>query len=289
MVRGLAITWSTMACVLLNMMMGCGCGDACSCSKRSLVRRSPVFGHKIRIVHAELFSPAGVEERRVNLRRAGNVRIGLGGHIKSAAACAGNHAQTFGSLAQATAVDMGDMQRRTGDRSRSDDLAHRFDAVAPAMHEHRHAAFGGDAKHLDDFLARRPRRVLNTHADAKAARVEFVPQPLLHTFYLFRGGWVIRRGAGRRHDLPVADGGPAEDGRARPGMAGARPVIDERGITALVEKLTHVGWANLELQRGGHTIHRLQAVAGSGLVVLVEIDEAGSDDETRGVNDTRAN
>src|SRR5439155_19776309 len=44
MVRGLAITWSTMACVLLNMMMGCGCGDACSCSKRSLVRRSPVFG-----------------------------------------------------------------------------------------------------------------------------------------------------------------------------------------------------------------------------------------------------
>src|SRR5438128_10716232 len=156
---------------------------------------------------------------------------------------------------------MGDMQRRTGDRSRSDDLAHRFDAVAPAMYEHRHAAFGGDAKHLDDFLARRPRRVLNTHADAKAARVEFVPQPLLHTLYLLRGGGVIRRGAGGRHDLPVADGGSAEDGRARPGMAGGRPVIYERGVAALVEKLTHVGRANFQLQRGGHTVHRLQAVA----------------------------
>jgi hypothetical protein len=89
---------------------------------------------------------------------------------------------------------MDDMQRRTRDRSRSDDLAERFDAVAPAMHEHRHAAFGGNAKHLDDFPESRPGRVLNTHADSKAASGDFVAQALLHTLYLFRGGWVIRGG-----------------------------------------------------------------------------------------------
>jgi hypothetical protein len=117
------------------------------------------------------------------------------------------------------------------------------------MHEHWHAAFGSDAKHFNDFLMRRPGRALNTHADA----------------------------------------GPAEGGRARPGMAGGLPEIDECAIAALVEKLTHVGRANFELQCGGHTVHRLQTVACSGLVVLMEINEAGSDDKAGRVNDVHPN
>ncbi len=85
----------------------------------------------------------------------------------------------------------------------------------------------------------------------------------------------------------IVDGGASvglsEAMASNPDLQG-RPDV----VAALVEKLAHVGRANLQFQRGGHTVHRLQAVACGGLVVLVEINEAGSDDEAGRVNDSRS-
>ena len=48
----------------------------------------------------------------------------------------------------------------------------------------------------------------------------------------------------------------------------------------------HIGGANFQFQRGGYTVEGLDALAFRILAVLMQIDKAGRDDKTAGVNDT---
>src|SRR6516225_8790783 len=72
--------------------------------------------HEVGIGSKDLLLPTRIEKRRVDLRQTGDVRIRLGSDVEAASARSGNHTQTFRRLAQATAVDVYDVQRRSGDR-----------------------------------------------------------------------------------------------------------------------------------------------------------------------------
>src|ERR1700734_3048287 len=50
------------------------------------------------------------------------------------------------------------------------------------------------------------------------------------------------------------------------------------------QELGDVGSADLHFERGGHSVERLDALAGEILGVLMQIDEAGRDDQSLGVN-----
>ncbi len=68
-------------------------------------------------------------------------------------------------------------------------------------------------------------------------------------------------------------------------MAGGSAVVNERVPFLRLQKLGHVGRANLHFERRGHAVERFDALAGKLLAVLVQVDEAGSDDEASGVDD----
>jgi hypothetical protein len=77
-----------------------------------------------------------------------------------------------------------DVQGGAGDGGGGDHLADRLDAGAGLeaprtadVHEHRHAAGGGQAKDLDRFRARGARRVDEAHADPQRAGVDLVFEP----------------------------------------------------------------------------------------------------------------
>ena len=52
-----------------------------------------------------------------------------------------------------------------------------------------------------------------------------------------------------------------------------------------IQKLSDVGRANFHFQRRRYAVERFDALAVEFLAVLVQIDEAGSDDEAGGVDD----
>ena len=65
-------------------------------------------------------------------------------------------------------------------------------AEAADMREHRHVPRCRQPKHLDHFEAGRARRVLNAHADAQRAGIEFLPQAIFDRLDLLRAwrvGW----------------------------------------------------------------------------------------------------
>ena len=77
----------------------------------------------------------------------------------------------------------------------------------------------------------------------------------------------------------------AEDQRSRGDVAGGGAVVDERVSLLGIEKLFDVGSADFHFERGGDAVEGFDALAGEILAVLVQVDEAGSDDEAGGVDD----
>ena len=67
-------------------------------------------------------------------------------------------------------------------------------------------------------------------------------------------------------------------------MSDADAVVDESSRFSLSVPSLDIRGAHFELERGGHTITRLKPVGLRRLTVRVKIDEAGSDDESRGVD-----
>jgi hypothetical protein len=68
-------------------------------------------------------------------------------------------------------------------------------------------------------------------------------------------------------------------------VAGGRAVVDQRIPLLGIQKLGDVGRADLHFQRGGYAVEGLDALAGEILAVLMQVDEAGCDDEAGGVDD----
>ena len=77
----------------------------------------------------------------------------------------------------------------------------------------------------------------------------------------------------------------AENQGARGHVAGGGAVVDERVSLLGIQKLGDVGCADFHFERGGHAVEGLDALAGKILAVLVQVDEAGRDDEAGGVDD----
>ncbi len=67
----------------------------------------------------------------------------------------------------------------------------------------RQLALGGNSEHVDDFEPRRAGSVLNAHADAEGAGVEFVAQALLDALDLFWRGGLVGGGSAFRQDGSV--------------------------------------------------------------------------------------
>ncbi len=68
------------------------------------------------------------------------------------------------------------------------------------------------------------------------------------------------------------------------GGADGRTEVDERLAGVLAVELGDGLGAALELERGRHAVERGEAVAAGGLPVVVEVDEAGGDDQALGVD-----
>jgi hypothetical protein len=252
------------------------------------------------VVDAQLLAPAGIEERGIHGGHAGDVGISFGGHIEAAGACAFDQRNAFERIDRAGAVDVNNVQRRAGDGGRADDFLDSFDGragleapEAPHVRIHREFAFGGDAEHVDHLESSRARSVLNAHADAESASVEFVTQALLNLLDLLRCCRFVRSRTALGKNLGDAGAGincsrvqgRAEDQGSRRRMAGGGAVVNERVPFLHREKLRNVGRADFHFQRGGYAVEGFDALAGEVLAVLMEIDEAGCDDQAGGVDD----
>ena len=258
---------------------------------------------EIAVIDAQFFAPSGIEQRGIHRRHAGDVGIRLGGHVESARARAFDQRNAFERVEQAGAVDVNDVQRRAGDRGCADDFLDGLNGrtgleASEAAHVRidRQLALRGHAEHVDHFESGRARCVLNAHADAECAGVEFVAQALLYLLDLLGRCWFIRCRSALGQDLGNAGTRVnhariqrcTEDQRPRRGMAGGCAVVDQRVPFLGREKLSDVGRADFHFQRRGHAVERLHALALDLLAVLMQIDEAGSDDQSRRVDDAAA-
>ena len=198
--------------------------------------------NEIAVVDAEFFTPSGIEERGIDGGHAGDVGIRFGGDVETAGAGSFDQRNAFERVAQAGAVDVNDVQRRAGDGGCPNDFFDGFDGgagldAAGAAHVgvDRELALGGDAEHVDDFEARGSGSVLNAHADAECAGVEFVAQALLNALDLLGSGGLVGGGSAFGQDLRNARCGPwlpsqrrAENQSACRYVAGGGAVVDER-------------------------------------------------------------
>ena len=256
------------------------------------------FGkHEFVVADAKFFLPARIEERRVQRRHTCDVGIRLGGDVEAACACAFHHGKTFQRVVQAAAVDVHDVQRRTRDGGRSNHFADRLNGrarldLSGAAHVrvNRHPPLGSETEYFNHFQSRCSRCVLDSHPNGQSAGVQLRAQLLLHAFDLFRCSVLIGGGATFWEDL--RDAGVnffstsrqrrAEDLSACSHMAGRRSVVDQRMAVLHFQKLGNVRHADFQLQCSGDTVKRLDALAFQVLAVLVQIDEARSDDEAAG-------
>ncbi len=189
---------------------------------------------------------------------------------------------------------MHDVQGGAGDGGGADDLADRLDAragfetpEAADMREYRHVPRRGNAKHVDHLEAARAGGVLNAHADAQRPGIQFPVQPLLHPLDLLRR----RRLVGRRTRLRQYGGimnGRTERQRASGKMARGRAVVDQGAALFLLQKCGDIRHADFHFQRGGNAVEGFEAAARGVLPMLVQVDEAGRDDESLDVDDAFA-
>src|SRR5205807_8262429 len=117
--------------------------------------------HEIVVVHAEFLAPPRVEQRGIDGSHAGDIGISLVGHVEAAGTRSFDEREALRRVAQASAVDVNDVQRRARDRGGSDYFFDRFNrragldaAVTAQVSVDWQLAFGGDAKRVDDLEAR---------------------------------------------------------------------------------------------------------------------------------------
>ncbi len=162
------------------------------------------------------------------------------------------------------------------------------------MRVNRQLVLGGEAEHIDDLKPRRAGRVLNSHADAESAGVQFVLQALFDLGNLLGCGVLVGRRATLWQDSSnarVRTDNPwvkrcTEHERSCRHMACGSSVVNERLPFFELEELSHVGYADLHFKRGGYSVESLHALAGEFLAMLMQIDESGSDDQSCRMNDT---
>ena len=146
------------------------------------------------------------------------------------------------------------------------------------MRIHRYGACGCEAEDVNDLLARGARDVLDAHADSQSAGVKLGAQALLHFIELPGRGGLIGGIAALGQD--VAWGQRSAEGEcARGNVAGGGAVVDQRCALPGFEERSDVGCADLKLEGRRDAVERLDALAGKVLAVLVEINEAGCNDE----------
>ena len=153
---------------------------------------------RLLVVDAQLLAPSGIELRGIDNRHAGDVRIGFGGDVEAASTGSRDERDAFERIGQAGAVDVNDVEWRTGDCGCSDHFLDRFNIGAGLQASETadvgvdgYLSLGGNSEHVDYFEARGAGCVLNAHANAEGAGVEFVTQTLLDLLYLVRGGGIV--------------------------------------------------------------------------------------------------
>ena len=238
----------------------------------------------VAVVGPEPLAPTGIEDRGPDVGRGRRVGIDLGRHVEAARLRPLNHAQECRHLPQSARSDMHDVDPGPGRRRVRDHLVHRLDRASRLDHpgvadvdEVRHAFLRRDLEHAVDLLAPGPRRVLDAVADPERPAPEFVPQPVLHDRDLLE--------IGREPDgfLPAA-----ERESARGPVRGRGPVVDDGLPFPARVPLLHVARAALQFECGRDPVSRLQLAGEEVLTVRVQIDKAGTDDETGHVHDDLA-
>ncbi len=157
------------------------------------------------------------------------------------------------------------------------------------MHERRDAVRGRGLEEVEDLVAPRRGRVGEADAESQRARVEPARDELQDLRDLLRRRALVRLGVLENErvlrGLRVRErsGGLQQLG-ARAGGADPRAEVDERLAGVLAVELGDGLGAALELERGRHAVERGEAVAAGGLPVVVEVDEAGGDDQALGVD-----
>ena len=132
----------------------------------------------------------------------------------------------------------------------------------------------GDAEHGQQLIARCRRRVRKPGADVDRARAE-TKLDALRDFANLRGR---RRAIGAvAHRHPSA--GVVHHRHPNLDVADADAVVDYLTGAALVVPGSDIGRAELELERGRHTVQRIEPIGLRALSVRVQIDEARGDDQ----------
>ena len=167
--------------------------------------------------------------------------------------------------------------------STSSSAVHASAAGGAQVDEAGGARMRGGAKHFQDFPVRRGGRVLDSQADAGGAARE-----ALRDLAAARGDLVIRSGA----MCGIAGGqeaaGILHHAHAHRNVADRSAIIDQRLSLAVVVPGIHIGDAYLHFERGGDAVHGFIAVVFGVLAVGMQIDEAGRDHQSGGIDNGAA-
>ena len=226
------------------------------------------------------------EQRGVDRRHARRVRVAFGGSVDSVVARALYHLQCLAGRVKAGALDVNDVERRSGYGGRRYHLAGRFNAahgfavsLAPNVDVTGRAVLGGDAEDSQDFPARAAPRVVEAEADGERAPSQAGFDPILDPRQFVRRRFA-ERGVGDGQEVARI----VHDVDAHWDMSDARAEVDGCAARALGVPSVHVARADLEFQRGRNPVARLNLVVLGVLAVRVQVDEAGRDDHARRVN-----
>jgi hypothetical protein len=156
---------------------------------------------------------------------------------------------------------------------------HAFVAGVAQVDEAGGAGVGGSAEHLQDLPAGRGGRVMRADTDAYGAAGEAVLDLAAALGDLGIGGGAMGGVAGGQE---VA--GVVHDAHTHGDVTDGCAVVDEGLRMALIIPGIHIGYAHFHFERGGDAVHGFRAVILGILAMLVEIDEAGRDDQSGGVD-----
>ena len=137
---------------------------------------------------------------------------------------------------------------------------------------------GGDAEDLDNFVVSGGGGVVDAHADGESAALQSFAYAGIDFGEFLRSGFAMSGVTGGQKISGVvhylhADGNVAD----------ADAEVDEGFIFAGGVPGVDVAGADFQFERSGDAIVGLKLIVARRLAVFVEIDEAGSDDQTFGV------
>ena len=237
-----------------------------------------------------------VEQRRFDERGARRVGIRLGRDVEAPLARPPDHRERLFRPRARGAVHVHDVDRRAGDRRVRDHFLEGSERAAAReggrrteVDERRRLVLGRDLEHLQQLAVARPRRVAQPEAETDAPRAQAAlhepPQP--DQFLVARGAIQRVVAARAQRERPVRVGA-GEDAPQGPGpralVAHRRAVVDERRAAAPPVPAVDGIRPDLELQGRRHAVQRLVPVADRVLSVRVQVDEAGRDHQSPGID-----